>query len=450
MEQAAASGSQVLEKPHQRALAMAVMHGARRHLRSALDKFCPNLPVEVSTIHSFALMVVNRWRRSLDLAASVAVCETSCGLIEKYSRTQATFDEVITLACKLLESPTVSTAVAETYPLVIVDEFQDCEGGTLKLVQTLRGSCELLLAADDFQFLQGNGVTCPAVEWIRGLGEREPTAYEDLTKCRRTDNRGILRAARALRDNVTATERTVPVYWAPKPEMAAWRIVERFLPWDADKQIRSGTCALIVLSPDDVLLDKLLLSFERQLAKRSTKSKVSWSRQLSEDKQQEQILELLGVSGRGPVAATWDPSQVANHSQATAVARQIIRFSKLRGIDPIPQELAEQLARVSVHNIRAFGRGSPRFQVLTIHGAKNREFDHVFVFWGYKNAGWSVEQQRRLLYNAVTRARRDCTVLVLGDRKRAEQDPVISLLGRAQPAIDPAWKNKERKPAGNG
>ena len=103
-----------------------------------------------------------------------------------------------------------------------------------------------------------------------------------------------------------------------------------------------------------------------------------------------------------------------------------------------------QFARLSAHNALAFGRGSPRFQVLTVHGAKNREFDHVFVFWGYKSAGWPAEQQRRLLYNAVTRAKSDCTVLVVGNQVRIQSDPVLSLLGPALPAINSTPKGKRK------
>ncbi|MGJ0392698.1 MAG: ATP-binding domain-containing protein [Methylocystis sp.] len=53
---------------------------------------------------------------------------------------------------------------------------------------------------------------------------------------------------------------------------------------------------------------------------------------------------------------------------------------------------------------------------MTIHQAKNREFDHVVVFWTYQVSG-DEEQQRRLLYNAITRARKSCLIIL--------QDPSI-------------------------
>ena len=48
---------------------------------------------------------------------------------------------------------------------------------------------------------------------------------------------------------------------------------------------------------------------------------------------------------------------------------------------------------------------------MTIQQAKNREFDHVIALWPYTIPN-DVEQRRRLLYNAITRAKRSCLVLV--------------------------------------
>lgn len=48
---------------------------------------------------------------------------------------------------------------------------------------------------------------------------------------------------------------------------------------------------------------------------------------------------------------------------------------------------------------------------MTVHQAKNREFDGVVVLWPYQLGG-DDEHRRRLLYNAVTRARNWCTVVV--------------------------------------
>jgi superfamily I DNA/RNA helicase len=48
---------------------------------------------------------------------------------------------------------------------------------------------------------------------------------------------------------------------------------------------------------------------------------------------------------------------------------------------------------------------------MTVHTAKNREFEGVIVLWPF-NATGTPEHQRRLLYNAITRAQRWCTIVV--------------------------------------
>ena len=48
---------------------------------------------------------------------------------------------------------------------------------------------------------------------------------------------------------------------------------------------------------------------------------------------------------------------------------------------------------------------------MTIHQAKNREFHSVIVLWPYEVAG-TIARQRRLLYNAITRAKYRVLVVV--------------------------------------
>lgn len=48
---------------------------------------------------------------------------------------------------------------------------------------------------------------------------------------------------------------------------------------------------------------------------------------------------------------------------------------------------------------------------MTIHQAKNREFDSVVVVWPFEIRS-DAERGRRLLYNAVTRAKRQAVVVV--------------------------------------
>jgi DNA helicase IV len=57
-----------------------------------------------------------------------------------------------------------------------------------------------------------------------------------------------------------------------------------------------------------------------------------------------------------------------------------------------------------------YGSDNHDFVAMTVQQAKNREFEGVFVLWPYQIGG-DAEHKRRLLYNALTRARRWCTVV---------------------------------------
>jgi hypothetical protein len=423
---------------HQSLLALALMHGARKQLDSTLRKFCPSLPVTVSTIHSFALKTANRWRRSCGLTYPISVCDISCGLAQANGRTYATHDEILELACDLLQSPTVRETIAHSHPVVIVDEFQDCKGNTLKVVQALGQTSRLLLAADDFQLLFNPEDGCPAMDWVDDLKQRSAIKYETLDRSRRTEVPGILLAADCLRNASAASQRTVPVYCGYKPEMVAVRLVQRFTGWNGASKIGDGTCALITLSEDDPAMRTLLDSFKRQLA-RASRRQVSWIREGSEAEELAGVLKELEVNPETPAEtiSTFEKSPLGGF--ASGIARDVARHAKLRGLPSISHGLVIEFARVAVHNARAFTKTAPKFRILTVHGAKNREFDHVFILWSYKRLGWPKEQQRRLLYNAVTRAKIDCTVLFLGDVKSAQADPVLRLLGPADAAFEQSW-----------
>ena len=73
--------------------------------------------------------------------------------------------------------------------------------------------------------------------------------------------------------------------------------------------------------------------------------------------------------------------------------------------------MRHQLERSLLRRRRYAAQAPERFVTMTIQQAKNREFEHVIVLWPF-TAPNDDEQRRRLLYNAITRAKRSCTILV--------------------------------------
>lgn len=90
-------------------------------------------------------------------------------------------------------------------------------------------------------------------------------------------------------------------------------------------------------------------------------------------------------------------------------------------------ELAQAVERSAHASQSSSWRGERGRVATTIHGAKNREFDYVAVLWPYEVSGDN-EYQRRLLYNGITRAKRDAIVLVQGAGRGASKSPLFGLL----------------------
>jgi superfamily I DNA/RNA helicase len=74
-------------------------------------------------------------------------------------------------------------------------------------------------------------------------------------------------------------------------------------------------------------------------------------------------------------------------------------------------EIEAVIARQLAMRRQRHGADNHDFAAMTVQQAKNREFEGVVVLWPYQ-VGGDAEHKRRLLYNAITRARRWCTIVV--------------------------------------
>ena len=441
MAKACECAPRLITADHQRMLVITRMHGARRRLEHKLKDSCRNIPYSVATIDGFALSVVNRWRTALGHAKPVAAVPGDVDFADGVLGIEADFSRVVGSAARLLESPTVGGVIGATYPLILIDEFQDCHGPLLEFVAALSKHSSVLLAADDFQLLDSAVTGCPAVEWAQTQAVDGEVTIEKLTTCHRTSVAGILEAAHCLRENTAATERTVPVVCCPQHGPVAWKIIERLVCCPSSNRW-TGTCALICPSHDPVL-GKVLASCTNQLQKKNL-APIRWLEEHSAEEAQGHTAASLGLTtaSRDSDNAWLVPSGPLDGIGSHVVTR-VQRFARLRGINTIPHRLVARHADKVVHEQRAYWAPSSSRTVTTVHGAKNREFDNVFVLWTFKLPP-NVDQQRRLLYNAVTRSKKNCMVLVLGDQNRALNDPVLALLGPPEPAFPARTKTRKR------
>lgn len=439
MQQAAELAPRFLTADHHRLLAITRMHGSRRRLQLKLLESCPTIPHSITTIDGFALSLLNRWRRSLGYAKLVQPVNCETAFSDTIFGTEAGFCHILVSSAGLLRSKTVKAVIRESYPLVMIDEFQDCHGPMLDFVKALSICSSLIVAADDFQILDSSVDGCPAVEWLQTTEDQSCHQCTQLTTCHRTSVKNILDAARCLRDNIRADGETVPVFCCPNHGPAAFKIIQALVYNSAAWQ---GFTALICPSHDD-FLGKVLASCENQLQKKNLRP-ISWFHECPAHEERKRLHDTLGLANQNAGGKGWTAPTGNLAPAATQVVARAQRFSRLRGLQDIPHGVVARYVDTVVHERRAYCGLSPKRIVTTVHGAKNREFDNVFILWTYKLPP-DQEQQRRLLYNAVTRAKRNCMVLVLGDVNRAQTDPVLSLLGTPQPAFPRRAKTKKKK-----
>ncbi len=437
MEKVREKAPDLISSEHQSLLAITRMHGARRRVEMKLRESVPGIRYTVTTIDGFALSILNRWRTALGWSRPIQSVRAEVDFGESIFGIEADFERVRIAATRLLEFRTVRQIIGSTYPLLAVDEFQDCHGSLLEFIKAISSCSPILLAADDFQLLDTNISGCPAVEWVAELRTYQRAEITELTACHRTSAQGILEAARCLRDNIQATGPTVPVVCCPQEGPAAWKILEKLV---FNNNRWTGTTALICPSHDP-FTQKVLKSCNVQLQKKNCKP-IQWNVEYTSEEEHEKICTSLGlVDKSGKTNGQWVMPKVTLDPISTYVIARSQRFARLKGLKAIPRALVEQHVDSVVHETRAYRDYIPLRTVTTVHGAKNREFDNIFVVWTYKVPP-DKDQQRRLLYNAVTRARNNCMILVWGNLTRALTDPTLRLLGPAQPAFSNRTKLK--------
>lgn len=139
---------------------------------------------------------------------------------------------------------------------------------------------------------------------------------------------------------------------------------------------------------------------------------------------QRAAIEALGLEGTddGTVATAEQVLAATGPNLTKPIARWLEHQRRVCGRTSFTHaELRTAIQNVAQQS-RSHNAATSRRRVTTIHQAKNREFEHVVVLWPYQVTGVDL-MARRLLYNALTRAKSSALVLV--------QDPKRDRLGKA-------------------
>lgn len=377
----------------QRVLALTFMHGARRRLSDRL-RALEGLRgrAECCTVDAFAWRIYRRWR---GLASALGIPVTAEGQ----------YDAVCDLAGLLLEQPQVCSWVAASFPIVLVDEGQDLKPERLRMLVALSGATRTLVAADEFQCLDQALRPSPLVMWLQNVAQ-----LETLVQVRRTNVGGLLAAATAIRNGMAPANGQgfrilqpgtgIPLAATLLANAIAWRqggnvavitpSLQGGFAQSVVSRVGQGPCGQQGNGP---------YSIQWEGTDRDETQAIVGSLELAAHASSAATLAALRLLPTcGPVRATitWAENQIhalgRTHFDRAEIETMIARNVSLR---------------------RQHGGAAHLFAAMTVQQAKNREFDGVVVIWPYQ-VGGDVEHKRRLLYNAVTRAKRWCNVIVQG------------------------------------
>lgn len=411
---------------NERVLALTFMNGARRRLASKL-KAVPELRRRSScvTIDGFAKSLIVRWRSLVHAKA-----------LDSVQHDKDEFSAICATASYLLEIDIVRRWVAISYPVVIVDETQDLTTERLAIIQGLSATSKLFAAADEFQCLNSELLPNRAVDWLRN--SCTPIFLENN---RRTDEKSLLDAANALRsgdemlngfshnDGFRSEYRrgnlqVIEAHGTNKnPGLFAWSIGD---------VVSKTSGRLVILTPDakSSFIRAAVNRVREDSFVRNRKAgttfgpfKIRW--EMSQDIEMKELCDRLEL----PDSLSLEQLSTiliehSNQAPVNATIKWAFRKASVLGVKEFGKSDVLDQIEISCRNLRRFS--SPRrgrVTAMTIHQAKNREFDSVLLLWPNTVAGNS-DHRRRLLYNALTRAKKKCTILVHGSN-RLEAAPFV-------------------------
>ena len=404
-----------LEKKHQKVLALTFMHGSRARLDGALSGLeSLGKRFDCMTFDAFAGYIVNRWR---DLLSAVRQREDIATGHNDY-------EQVCFEAAELLQYGGVQRWVSLTYPIILVDEAQDLSPARLAMMRGLSLSSTLLAAADEYQHLDENHSGNEAVQWLSGNMKTTP-----LTQSRRTNDQGLLQVAHSLRNG----EAIVPLLtdgYCGRKELGNFTLVTvprwQLLAWQAGYALRSTgeSHAILTLSANDSNSNKAIDKLKKDAQNLNRKRGITFGPfpDIRQERKIETLVEECFSSLNLPdenlstESASARCAVIEDINVRDSVCSWINRRKKVAGQTELSKNELESAIKNAFQNKRRYQRRTGRArQAMTIHQAKNREFDNVIVLWTFSLASAaSDEYKRRLLYNAITRAKRRCTVIIMG------------------------------------
>lgn len=394
---------------NQRLLALTFMHGARHRLNHQLGLIAEiRGRFEAMTIDSFAFQLCTRWNRRIILSGREIPQSND-------------FEGMCDTANFLLSSVDIQHWVHASFPIIIVDEAQDLLLNRLEIIEKLSNYSHVILAYDDYQCLNKDNRPVAINDWI--IDKCDPII---LIGSRRTQVNQLITAANRLRTGQSLSHlgtqfRIVacPVRRNVPPGLAGFQV--------GTELIRGGKCAIITPSSRSSfprsIVDYLSTTPIARLNLRP--QNIYW------ESEEDSFVSSLKTSFESiPQLSFENCIDILNDFQDNTISNQLLaaikrRFS-LTNSEFLPSNILIEIIDRVFSQSKAFRiRHSSGIPAMTIQQAKNREFDHIVVIWPFEVPN-NIDYRRRLLYNAITRAKQSC-IIILQNESQLLQAPFIAL-----------------------
>ena len=174
--------------PHQKVLFLTFSRTAVNQIAARSSGVLDGIQdrVELSTFHSFGLRMLLDFGRYLGLSQESPVMQSVAQRkLLGPDEGSWTYDDLVPTAVRIVGSRMVNPLVAERWPLVICDEFQDIDPSQWELLEQLSHHCRLVLLADPNQMIYtfvpgvGPGRLQTARNRAQEVIQLKPSSYRD-------------------------------------------------------------------------------------------------------------------------------------------------------------------------------------------------------------------------------------------------------------------------------
>ena len=207
-----------------------------------------------------------------------------------------TYDCFAPLSISLLKSSRIRNALAELYPIVIIDEFQDTNDEQWEFIKLLTERTRLCCLADPDQMIHRfRGATDDRINQL--LAEKQAKEYRLQDRCLRTDDHELLDFAETILDNRTFSKgkraawktRFLNDYFGPNPRSTWLKVVLHRFYTDYRKRGFSGTPSIAIAAYANTTVSII----QKELLKKTDKFKRPYSCKILEPDYDESIEDLI-------------------------------------------------------------------------------------------------------------------------------------------------------------